>query len=263
MNLVAKVSPRVLGICGAGTVVIGMAVYRAFMENEVRDANRNVAAVASRMQAMEVERDGLRQSRDDLTGRTRELSNALARAEAGLATERDTHEPLRRQIEGMLAREIALQADLEKARQTIRDTQDSMGKAQADLAALAAEKQKVDGALAELQAAHAAEQQKAQARIDALDGEKQDLAGKLARSEKERGEAEAGLAETRQKLEAAEREGADLAQQLDAAKSHQVQIESDLGAARQQATQFQVDLEALRRELEALKAAPAPTQGGG
>ena len=258
ISAIVKLSPRSYVMVSLVAAVGLSAGYRLILLDEVDEARKNASAVGVRVQALEQEREALRQACTGLCTTVTALSNQLGRAESSLAAERETHEPLRRQIESMLGREIALQADVEKAGETMQQAQNTLARLQTEVASMTAERQKVDAVMAELQARSAEAQAQAQARLEALDAEKQQTAARLADSEKLRRETDEALAQLKAKFEGTERERVELARQLDEAKSRQIEFESNLGAASQQTVKLQVELEALRKELEALKLQPAP-----
>lgn len=213
----------------------GLGVYGVRLREE-RDADRDRrAALQSRIALL----DGRVRALEDVCVGLREQlaaqSNSVKTAEAGYQEERQTHEPLRRQIEKMLAQKIA---------------DDARARKQAD------ERAGLESAL------EAARQE-----ASALGGETRAQKESIAKLEAARQESTRSAGEVRELLKAAEAKAAAL-------ETRSKELESALAearAAREEAestrTAQAAELEALRRSLKERPAtapagAPAPSKPG-
>ena len=112
-----RVFSRILtGTVAAVVVVVGL---RAITQNrDLHDQLARQSAQAERATALAVrlkaDTDGLERAAREARQAAQAWSNKLLQAQAQLAEERNTHEPLRQQIELMMQQEIVFKSQLEK-----------------------------------------------------------------------------------------------------------------------------------------------------
>lgn len=215
--------------------------YRA----ERLDAERGMRAAQGDL--TELRGDFERVARQSVT-----LSNRVTETIAQLQREQDTHEPLRRQIESMLADQIRQAAEVGDARKRVETLEAAHGAAVQKAQALETEKQQLQAALDSLRADHAQE----------LAGQQKQLDGLKASSDKERTELGARIHELEAGLAAADKARREAETRLAEEESRLAAADGELREALEQNGVLKAELEALRQQFDALKQAADKAAAG-
>jgi len=98
----------------AVSAVAGLVLQRRFSQAARQAQDLHAAALAERISDLQADARALRAERAEGQARLTAASNRAARAEAAYEEERATHEPLRRQIEKMVAADIGAAGTIER-----------------------------------------------------------------------------------------------------------------------------------------------------
>ena len=247
-----KFMVRAVLLLFAGLLVAGLAVEVLRLRIERGDADEQIAMLKKRVTSLRAHEEVLAGDCVRLEG---EIAQAAARSAESLdkyKVERDTHEPLRRQIEKLLASEILYKDRLSRVDKDLRALRDSENKAAQEIAALKVDLQKATAQRDDLQARH-------QKTAESENGLRQELdkAKKLAAElEKKAMEADSVLATVRTQLAVAEKERAALAAEAEKIRKDLADRDARLKEKDAAAAKLQARLQEL--EAKAQNAPPPP-----
>jgi len=211
-------------LCAAVVIAVlaveGRRLRTARAEDRVR-----AEELRNRVNGLDVETRALEERCVQLREALAAMSNRAARAEASLAEERETHDPLRRQIESLLAESRTREAAL-------RDKEREL--------------------------------EEAASRTAAVDERTQKLSGRIAEAEARLAEAASRAAELSDALDKATRNADGLAAQLVGARAAEKLARDALAEERRKSGELRAANDALRAELSRKGGGPAPrTPPGG
>ena len=178
-------------------VAVGGAV--CYVNTRQADLGRQSRELARQREMVTGEVSALRAEADRFSADIGALTNALKEARFLLEEEKKTNEPLRRQVEKMLAQEITARVQAEKMQEDSRKQAEQFRRLQADLDTLRNENALLQGKLKEL----GKQQQATTEQQNAAQGELQKSADRVKQLEKELTETAALQAKTRSELEGA------------------------------------------------------------
>jgi len=179
----------VIAVAGAACFV---SMRQAALAGQFRELDRQREAVTGEVKTVRAEAERL-------SAHLVALTNALQEARFLLEEERKTNEPLRRQVEKMLAQEITSRVQVEKMQEENRNQAEQVRQLQVDLNALRNENAVLQGKLKEL----GTQQQVSVEQQNLVQGELQKSSDRMKQLEKELSDTAALQAKTRSEMEAA------------------------------------------------------------
>lgn len=133
-----RVSGTLSGAVLVAVVVVGCVLAWVKIRQLQAEADRQEATASQSLQRardLEAATGKLRQAAREARQAAQSWSNRMAQAQAQLAEERETHEPLRQQIERMMQQEIVYRSQVERRDRSLKDNDEIVGNLRHDLEA--------------------------------------------------------------------------------------------------------------------------------